>query len=71
MEQFIIYQTEGGGVAVIMPYLGSGLTIAEIAAKDVPAGAQWRIVDAASLPARDTRSRWRWTLTGPLEVAQP
>lgn len=36
MEQCIIYKTLEGGVAVIYPWLGSGLTIEQIAAKDVP-----------------------------------
>ena len=29
----------------------------------------WRIVDADELPPYDFRDRWRWTETGPLEIA--
>ena len=37
MNQRIIYPTDNGGVAVIIP-ADCGLTIEEIAAKDVPQG---------------------------------
>jgi hypothetical protein len=36
MNQRIIYPTDDGGVAVIIPAAECGLTIEEIAAKDVP-----------------------------------
>ena len=38
MNSRIIYPTDDGGVAVIIPAAECGLTIEEIAAKDVPAG---------------------------------
>lgn len=58
--QRIIYRTEDGGVAVIIP-CDCGLTLEEIAAKDVPAGAPWRIVDVSAIPAdRTFRSAWEW-----------
>ena len=69
MEQHIIYPSPAGGVCVVMPFLGSGLTLEQIAAKDVPEGQPWRIVDAASLPDRATRARWLWTASGPLAIA--
>ena len=45
MEKRIIYKTDEGGVAVIIP-ADCGLTIREIAAKDVPEGKPYKIVDS-------------------------
>lgn len=65
MTQRIIYPTPEGGVAVIIPVLESGLTIEEIAAKDVPAGVQFQIVDVADIPAdRTFRGAWEHTEAG-------
>lgn len=61
MSQRIIFPTDNGGVAVIVPAPDCGLTIEEIAAKDVPQGKPWRIVDAADIPAdRTFRDAWEW-----------
>lgn len=61
MNQRIIYPTDEGGVAVIIPVLDCGLTVEQIAAKDVPAGKPWRIVDAADIPTdRTFRAAWEW-----------
>ena len=56
----IIYKTDEGGVAVIIPTPEAlqSHTIEEIAIKDVPAGKPFAIVDAADLPDRSTRSAW-------------
>ena len=57
----IIYPTEDGGVAIIVPAPDCGLTIEEIARKDVPAGADFRIVDAADIPDdRTFRNAWEF-----------
>ena len=62
MNQRIIYQTDDGGVAVIVPAPESGLSIQEIAAKDVPAGKLYKIVDVADIPAdRTFRNAWEYT----------
>ena len=60
MEQRIIYQNDTGGVAVLIP-ADCGLTIQEIAAKDVPTGKPYKIVDASEIP---TDRQWRdeWTV---------
>jgi hypothetical protein len=50
MNQRIIYPTDEGGVAVIMP-TDCGLTIEEIAAKDVPVGKPYKIVDVSEIPS--------------------
>jgi len=59
MEKRIIYKTPEGGVAVIIPWLECGLTLAEIAAKDVPTGLAYKIVDVADIPNdRTARDLW-------------
>ena len=50
MNQRIIYPTDDGGVAVIVPAAACGLSIEEIAAKDVPAGKPFKIVDVSDIP---------------------
>jgi hypothetical protein len=57
----IIYKTDEGGVAVIIPSPNclKEHTIEEIAAKDVPAGKPFKIVDAADIPSdRSARDAW-------------
>jgi hypothetical protein len=60
MNQRIIYPTDEGGVAVIVPAPECGLTIEEIAAKDVPKGKPFKIVDVAAIPT-DRLFRGAWT----------
>ena len=60
MNSRIIFPTDDGGVAVIVP-ADCGLTIEEIAAKDVPAGKPYEIVDVADIPSdRTFRGAWSW-----------
>ena len=61
MTQRIIYKTPEGGVAVIVPAPDTGLTIQQIAAKDVPHGIPYEIVNAADIP-EDRTFRNAWTL---------
>jgi hypothetical protein len=60
MDQRIIYQNDDGGVSIIIP-CDCGLTIEQIAAKDVPTGKPYQIVDVADIP---TDRQWRndWTV---------
>ena len=61
MSQRIIYQTDEGGVAVIIPTPEclQEHTIEEIAAKDVPAGKPYKVVDVADVPSdRTFRGAW-------------
>jgi hypothetical protein len=61
MNQRIIYPTDEGGVAIIVPAPNSGLTIEEIAAKDVPTGKPFKIVDVADIPVdRTFRDAWEY-----------
>lgn len=56
----IIYSLPDGGVAIIMPAVDSGMTLEQIAAKDVPEGVPFEIVDAASIPEdRTFRAAWK------------
>jgi hypothetical protein len=60
----IIYPTPEGGVAIIIPAPECGLTIEQIAAKDVPAGVPFRIVDADTIPTdRTFRNAWEFSAT--------
>ena len=55
----VIYPTDEG-VAVIVP-ADCGLSIEEIAAKDVPAGKPFQIVDVSEVPSdRTFRGAWTW-----------
>lgn len=61
----IVYPTDEGGVAVLIPapeWLAQpGNTLEALAAKDVPAGKPWRIVDAADIPTdRTFRAAWEY-----------
>ena len=61
MNQRIIYPTDDGGVAIIIPAPDCGLTIEEIAVKDVPAGKSYKIVDVADIPTdRTFRNAWEY-----------
>ena len=59
----IIYETDDGGVAVIVPapeYLLTN-TIEQLAAKDVQAGAAYEIVEDDVVPSdRTFRGAWTW-----------
>ena len=58
MNERIVYQNADGGVAIIIP-ANCGLTAEQIAAKDVPTGLPYKIVDAADIPTdRTSRNDW-------------
>ncbi len=60
MNQRIIYKTDDGGVAIVVP-ADCGLTIQQIAAKDVPTGKPYKIVDVSEIPSdRIFRNAWEW-----------
>ena len=62
MDKRIIYPTDDGGVAVIVPAPNCGLTIEQIAAKDVPSGKDYQIVDVADVPSdRTFRDAWEYS----------
>jgi hypothetical protein len=57
MTQRIIYPTDDGGVAVIIP-----AESIEAAMKDIPEGKPFKIVEASDIPAdRTFRNAWEYT----------
>ena len=60
MNKRIIYPTDDGGVAIIVPS-ECGLTIEQIATKDVPTGKSYKIVDVSDIPTdRTFRNAWEY-----------
>ena len=58
----IIYPNNEGGVSVIVPSPNWIGTIQDLAAKDVPAGKPFRIIDASEIPSdRTFRNAWEYT----------
>lgn len=60
----IIYPIDDGGVAIIIPAPEAleTMTIEEIAAKDVPAGKPFKIIDTADIPTdRTFRNAWEYS----------
>lgn len=63
MSQVIIYPNGQGGVCVVTPTPDAlqTMTIEEIAAKDVPQGIEYTIIDASELPQdRTFRNAWEY-----------
>jgi hypothetical protein len=59
MDYRVIYTTEDGGVAVVVPTPDSGLTTGEVIARSVPQGIPYEIVDKAAIPSdRLFRNAW-------------
>jgi hypothetical protein len=57
----IIHPGNDGIVTIIVPMPECGLTIQEIADKDVPAGKPYKIVDASEIPTDLTfRNAWEY-----------
>jgi len=62
MNLRIIYPNDDGGVSIIIPALECGLSIEEIAAKDVPAGKPFKIVNVTDIPSdRTFRNAWEYS----------
>lgn len=61
MNLRIIYPNDQGGVSVIVPSKNCGLTIEEIAKKDVPPGKPYKIIDVSEIPSdRTFRNAWEY-----------
>ena len=57
MNQRIIFPTDDGGVAIIIPAVS-----VELAMKDVPAGKPYKIVDVSDIPTdRTFRGAWEYS----------
>ena len=58
MDKRIIYKNTDGSIAIIIP-ANCGLTIEQIAKKDVPTGYKYKIVDVSEIPSdREFRNAW-------------
>jgi len=58
MDKRIIYKNTNGTIAIIIP-ANCGLTIEQIAKKDVPTGYKYKIVDVSEIPSdREFRNAW-------------
>lgn len=61
VDKRIIYPNDEGGVSVVIPAPECGLTIEEIAAKDVPIGKPFKIVNVYDVPSdRTFRGAWEY-----------
>ncbi len=61
MDKVIIYPNESGGVCIVVPALNCGLTVEQVATKDVPQGKPYKIIDAKDVPQdRTFRDAWEY-----------
>ena len=70
MDSRIIYTTDEGTVTVLVPSADCGLTIEEIAAKDVPEGIEYKIVNVSEISS-DRTFRNAWVLDNEITVDIP
>ena len=61
MDKRIIYKNTDGSVSIIVPITDSGLTVEQIAKKDVPTGFKYKIVDVSEISS-DRTFRNAWTI---------
>ena len=60
-DKRIIYKNEDGSVGVIVPITESGLTVEQIAKKDVSTGVKYKIVNVSEISG-DRTFRDAWTI---------
>jgi hypothetical protein len=66
MSKLIIYQSETGNAILVIPAPNCGISIEEIARKDVPEGLPYHIVDAAQIPSdRTFYNAWEADFSNP------
>jgi len=62
MNKRIIYPNNEGGVSILIPSPNWKGTMEKLAAKDVPDGRPFQIVDASEIPSdRTFRNAWEYT----------
>jgi len=61
MDKRIIYKKDDGTVSIIVPITDSGLTVEQIALKDVPTGLKYKIVNVSDISS-DRTFRNAWTI---------
>jgi hypothetical protein len=68
MNQRIIYENDEGGVVILIPTPEclTQYSISAIAAKDVPAGKPYKIIEATDMPSdRTFRNAWEAVIDAP------
>lgn len=60
MDKRIVFKNDDGSCGIVIPSPKWAGTLEELAAKDVPAGKSWRIVDVTAIP-QDRTFRNAWT----------
>ena len=60
-DKRIVYLRDDGGVTILMPSDNCGLTVEEIASKDVPTGKKYKIVEVSGISS-DRSFRDAWTV---------
>jgi hypothetical protein len=60
MDKRIIYKNTNGSIAILVP-TDCGLTVEQIAQKDVPTGLNYKIVDVSDISS-DRTFRNAWTI---------
>ena len=69
MNQRIIFPNDEGGVSILIPSPNWTGTMEELAAKDVPAGKPYKIVDVADIPTdRTFRNAWEFVADEPVQT---
>ena len=71
-NRLVIYPNEDGGISVLHPVLNCGLTVEQIAVKDVPSGNPFKFITTDQLPVDDDgnydrtfRSAWEADFSQP------
>ena len=61
MDKRIVYINSDGSIVILTPAVECGLTVEEIAQKDVPTGLTYHIVNKSEIPTdRTFRNAWIW-----------
>jgi hypothetical protein len=61
IDKRIIYRNDEGGVSVVIPAPGTGLSLQEVIEKSVPYGAKYKVVSESEIPTdRTFRDAWEY-----------
>ena len=56
MSECVIYPSDNGGVIILFPVKDCGLTVEQVALKDVPYGKPFKIINVSDLPSDISQS---------------
>ena len=60
-DKRIIYRNDQGGVSIVVPAPGTGLTLQEVIERSVPYGASYKVVNESDIPTdRTFRDAWEY-----------